>query len=93
MRVGFVLGATLEALYYAYNRLVVNSSVCSGAIAFFASPRMRTHLLEFEITHFVDDSYIAKGRRHRAEGKRFITGTWLFQPLKKVLTFMATAIS
>ncbi len=35
---------------------------------------------------------IAKGSYAEADGRKFITGTWLFQPLKKVLTFMATAI-
>ena len=32
------------------------------------------------------------GRGQRAEGRRFMAGTWSFQPLKKVLNFMATAI-
>ncbi|MEP0886500.1 hypothetical protein NDI49_33740, partial [Trichocoleus sp. ST-U3] len=34
--------------------------------------------------------HIAKGRRQKAF--MFITNTWLFGSLKKVLTFMATAI-
>ncbi|HEY9605129.1 MAG TPA: hypothetical protein V6C85_26225 [Allocoleopsis sp.] len=36
---------------------------------------------------------MAKGRRKRAEGRRFITATWSFGPLKQVLTFMVTAIT
>jgi hypothetical protein len=41
--------------------------------------------------YFFKVSFIAKGRRQKAF--MFITGTWSFEPLKKVLTFMAAAIS
>ncbi len=32
-------------------------------------------------------------QKQRAEGRRFLTSTWSFGPLKKVLTFMVTAIT
>jgi hypothetical protein len=39
-----------------------------------------------------EETGIAKGRRKRAEGRRFITGTWSFQSLNLSSTFMAIAI-